>query len=237
VGAQTEEMGALALRRFAQWVIQARCWWLWNWDLSWISSIAFGAAQLTNEQVLRWSLPLCEAFLNGAWYLFWTERTLFWIQKPTLHFESFLGARNNRRLHNDTYAALESDAENLYYWHGVLVPAFVVTRPDWITVKHIETEENAEVRRVMIERFGQEKFLMESGAKELHRDDYGVLYRKELTNDEPIVMVKVVNSTPEPDGSLKDYFLRVPPQFTRARDAVAWTFDMEPAEYRPAQET
>lgn len=38
--------------------------------------------------------------------------------------------------------------ENLYFWHGVLVPAFVVVKPEWITVQHIETESNAEVRRV-----------------------------------------------------------------------------------------
>jgi hypothetical protein len=123
---------------------------------------------------------------------------------------------------------------NLYLIKGVMVPAFVVVCPDWITVKHIETEANSEVRRIMIERFGQARYLQESGAKEIHADDWGTLYRKEVAGDEPLVMVKVPNSTPEPDGSFKDYFLRVPPNVSRARQAVAWTFGKEEAEYNPA---
>ena len=52
-----------------------------------------------------------------------------------------------------------------------------------------------------------------------------------------IVMVKVRNSTPEPDGSVKDYWLRVPPDMKTARSAVAWTFGMERNEYAPMMET
>ena len=50
-------------------------------------------------------------------------------------------------------------------------------------------------------------------------------------------MVKVVNSTPEPDGSFKDYFLRVPPEIVRAKQAVAWTFGKKENEYSPALQT
>ena len=86
----------------------------------------------------------------------------------------------------------------------------------------------------MIKRFGQAKYLMESGAQEIHRDDFGVLYRKDIPGDEPIVMVKVVNSTPENDGSFRDYFLRVPPTIRRAKEAVAWTFNQKEDEYLPS---
>ena len=86
----------------------------------------------------------------------------------------------------------------------------------------------------MIERYGQDHYLMESKAKEIHRDEFGVLYSKEVSGDEALVMVKVVNSTPEPDGHFKDYFLRVPPSITCARQAVAWTFGMDEADYQPA---
>ena len=43
-------------------------------------------------------------------------------------------------------------------------------------------------------------------------------------------VVEVVNATPEPDGSYRRYFLRVPPQVRTAREAVAWTFGFEDAE-------
>jgi hypothetical protein len=49
------------------------------------------------------------------------------------------------------------------------------------------------------------------------------------------VVVKVVNSTPEPDGSFKDYLLRVPPDIRTPREAVAWTFATD--DYRPAVQT
>ena len=118
-----------------------------------------------------------------------------------------------------------------------MVPAFVVVKPEWITLKHIDTEQNAEVRRVMIERYGQERYLLDSKAEQIHRDDFGVLYRKKIPGDEALVMVKVANSTPEPDGSLRDYFLRVPPDMIRARQAVAWSFGKKENEYNPCVET
>jgi hypothetical protein len=129
------------------------------------------------------------------------------------------------------------DGWAMYHIHGVRVPAKVVMAPATLTVKEIETEKNAEIRRVMIERYGQDKFLVDSVAKQIHSDDFGTLFRKDIPGDEPLVMVKVVNSTPEPDGSFKDYFLRVPPTMERARQAVAWTFGLEESAYEPAMQT
>lgn len=119
----------------------------------------------------------------------------------------------------------------------IRVPAHVVKNPVSITVEEIEKEENLEVKRVMIDQFGAEKYLLVSGAEEINRSKRGILYRKEIKNDEPIVMVKVKNSTPEPDGSTKDYFLRVPPDIKTATEAVAWTFGLTVEEYEPLQET
>ncbi len=101
----------------------------------------------------------------------------------------------------------------------------------------IETEQNVEIRRVMLGQYGQSRYLLDSGARPIHADKYGTLYRKEMVNDEPIVMVKVINSTPEPDGSQKDYFLRVPSDMQTAHEAVAWTFNVTKGEYRPEVET
>ena len=44
-------------------------------------------------------------------------------------------------------------------------------------------------------------------------------------------------STPEPDGSYKWYCLRVPPEVTTAREAIAWTFGVPEQEYEPDKET
>jgi hypothetical protein len=57
------------------------------------------------------------------------------------------------------------------------------------------------------------------------------------TGQPPLAVVSVRNSTPEPDGSVKQYCLRVPPTIRTARAAVAWTFRLPRNRYRPVQET
>jgi hypothetical protein len=141
------------------------------------------------------------------------------------------------RLHNPNGAAIKfrgtcwanwhsNGVNDVYAVHGVRVPKRVIDGD--YTVKDIESETNAEVRRVMIERYGQSKFIVDSGAKEIHKDEFGTLFVKELDNDEPIMMVKVVNSTQETDGTFKDYWIRVDPNayggIKTARAAVASTW-------------
>jgi len=58
-----------------------------------------------------------------------------------------------------------------------------------------------------------------------------------VKGNEPIVLLEVVNSTREPDGSFKHYWLRVPPYMSTAHQASAWTFDIAPAKYAPLIET
>jgi hypothetical protein len=94
----------------------------------------------------------------------------------------------------------------------------------------------------MMERFGFDRLLEESEAQLLDTDFDRYdrpreLWRLDLVDDEPLVMVRVVNSTPEPDGHFKSYTLRVPPDMSSCQQAVAWTYGMSAAEYAPAVET
>ncbi|MCR4299885.1 MAG: hypothetical protein NUV75_14255, partial [Gallionella sp.] len=180
-----------------------------RFDLSWITTIAFGARQLHKSAVAAWSEPLLDAFVAGAWLLHWTADTLYWVAKPAVHVETIDG---RRRLHNEVAAALESDVENLYFWHGVLVPEIVVMRPERITLQHIASEHNAEVRRVMIERYGEDRYIVDSGMKAVaHHDRWGTLYHQPFDRGRPICKLRVVNRSPEPDGSFKPYWLSVNP--------------------------
>ena len=63
-----------------------------------------------------------------------------------------------------------SDGFKLYSIHGVRVPRWVVEFPEAITVGKIDAEPNAEIRRVMIDRFGPGRYIHESGAKLLDMD-------------------------------------------------------------------
>ena len=89
----------------------------------------------------------------------------------------------------------------------------------------------------MLERYGPARYLLDLGLSPIHRDARGELYRAEHGDDEPLVMVKVRNATPESDGSVKDYWLRVPPTMRTAAEAVAWTFARKTGDYRPQVET
>lgn len=89
-----------------------------------------------------------------------------------------------------------------------------------------------------ISRIGWRAYLKKSGAKKIAEDECGVLYRRKAMNgSEPLAVLSVLNSTPEPDGSYRRYYLRVPPRITGAREAAAWTFGMRTKEYKPSKET
>lgn len=130
-----------------------------------------------------------------------------------------------------------ADGYSIYAVNGVTVTEKTAVAPETLTVQEIDSEINLEVRRIMMDRFGISRYLMESNAEVLCEDQYGTLYRKRMSGDEPLVMVRVKNSTPEPDGSFREYFLRVPPFMRTAKEAVAWTFNIEEEQYHPEQET
>ncbi len=134
-------------------------------------------------------------------------------------------------------AVVYPDGWSVYAWHGVGVAAATILHPEMITIAQIKREANAHVRRVLIERYGFGRYIMDAGAFPIHADDAGTLYRCDLGGDEPLVLVSVLNGTRHPGASRKRYVLRVPPHMTKAREAVAWTFDQAVEDYRPALET
>jgi hypothetical protein len=145
---------------------------------------------------------------------------------------------NLGRLHRGDGPALSyPDGYALHSWRGMPIPPEVAAELPTLTIDRIQAETNAEVRRVMLEHFGFDRYLRESGAVKQQSDQYGILWRVDIPGDEPLVMVEVINSTAEPDGSFRTYFLRVPPQTQTARSGVAWTFALTEEEYSPLQQT
>lgn len=167
----------------------------------------------------------------GWWWLFDDVAVL--TERPrSLHRD------DQGRLHHPHGAAIGyPDGWGVWAWHGVRVPRGVIAQPETLTVQRIRDEANLEIRRVMLERYGQERYLRDADAQRVHADQTGVLWRCELPDDDPLVMVQVRNATPEPDGSRRSYWLRVPPDVQTARQAVAWTFGLGEGEYTPAVET
>lgn len=147
------------------------------------------------------------------------------------------------RVHNADGPALvwPTGLGSIYAWHGMLVAPdreWIIARPEDLSPGVILSQPNAEIRRMMIEKFTPARLIRESAAEQLHHDDFGELWSLSIPGDEALVMVKVVNSTPEPDGTYKDYWLRVPPGTRTAREGVAWTFgETDARKYQPKVQT
>ena len=106
-----------------------------------------------------------------------------------------------------------------------------------VTADTIRSERNAELRRIMLEHYGNERYLVDSGAQPVQQDEAGKLWLIMLPGDEPLTMVEVVNATAEPDGTFRTYWLRVPPGTRTAKSAVAWSFGLTEEEYEPQIQT
>lgn len=167
----------------------------------------------------------------GWWWPF--EQVAVVSERPTV-----LARDDQGRLHGEDGPAIAySDGLALHCWRGLPVPADLIGRLDQLTVERIHAEQNLELRRVLTERYGLDRYLRDAGATRVGADETGVLWRLPVDGDEPLVMVEVINSSPEPDGSRRRYWLRVPPTTRSAREAVAWTFGLAAEEYRPVRQT
>jgi hypothetical protein len=140
------------------------------------------------------------------------------------------------RLHSREGPALQyRDGLTIYMWKGVQVPDWMIEHPDLITTAFIDRHPDFLLRRCMIEIMTPEKYIANSGAVPVARDETGILWRKQWWNNDAWAAVEVVNGTPEPNGVYKHYFLQVPPNVRSAREAVAWTYGMTESEYARLQ--
>jgi hypothetical protein len=208
---------------------------------SWAAYVSF------IRDVLGWQDPVLDRFeidetlVRSCGWVWWHENVLAISDRP-----SVINRDSEGRLHCEVGPSIAyRDGWSLWHVHGVAVPQYVIERPHEITVEKIDSETNAEVRRVMIDRYhlgaeisGAAAYIRDGGGKRLDHDErFGTLWHRDVSDDEPIVMLEVVNSTREPDGSFKRYWLRVPPNMRTAHEASAWTFGLEAAEYAPQIET
>jgi len=152
---------------------------------------------------------------SSGW--FWPFKNLCILSERPIH----LFRDSSNQLHSENKAALEyKDGFKLFRWHGVTVPQWLIENPELVTVEKIESEQNSEVRRCMMERYGYERYIRDCNAVVVDSCDINhpivglrdaKLLVKKVVDDEDIVFVDMLNSTPEPDGSVNRYLIRVDP--------------------------
>ncbi|MEG4839934.1 leucine-rich repeat domain-containing protein [Microcoleus sp. B9-D4] len=136
---------------------------------------------------------------------------------------------SQNRLHAEAEPAIEfADGWNFYYYHGVRLPEeYGKVHPNQWQPQWLLTEENAEVRRVLIQGIGYDRIIQELQAKQIDSWQEYALLQIDNADVEPIYLLKM---TCPSTGFI--HALRVPPNLRSAREAIRWAnWDIDPEEF------
>ncbi|MEG4352489.1 leucine-rich repeat domain-containing protein [Microcoleus sp. LAD1_D3] len=136
---------------------------------------------------------------------------------------------SQNRLHAEGEPAIEfADGWKIYYYHSVRLPEeYGKVHPNQWQSQWLLAEENAEVRRVLIEGIGYERIIQELSAKQIDSWQEYALLQIDNADVEPICLLKM---TCPSTGFI--HALRVPPNLTSAREAIRWAnWDIDPEEF------
>jgi len=196
-----------------------------TWDAAAINT---GLKDPATIKFIQIETKLLEALENGLGWFFPMRDQLVIVPFPELKLDE------QERLHSEnSKAVIWPDKTGFYFWHGTKVNEKIIKTPSKITKKDILKEQNAEVRRCIREKLGDEKFAKRLGIEQIHKGQRGILYRtkdKDDLKDDYLYFVKVVCPTTK-----RVYFLGVP-EFGDADSAVAWTFGKKKSNYDPKVE-
>lgn len=146
------------------------------------------------------------------------------------------------RIHNSRGpAVITKNGTKHHYWRGIHIDSKLWRDMPTLSAKDLMSMDNAELRRVALERCGYEKLRKDSKVidKVAVEGGHNILYHIDLKDgdDERVAFLELVNSTPEEDGHRKLYFLRVPPNIKTVNEGIGWTFSLEANKYRFLVET
>ncbi|BAY20425.1 hypothetical protein NIES2100_01660 [Calothrix sp. NIES-2100] len=127
---------------------------------------------------------------------------------------------NQNRLHAEGEPAIQyADGFSLYSYHGVTLPEeYGKLNPQQWRSQWLLTEDNAELRRVLIQGIGYARICQELQAIELDSwAEYTLLKIDADVDEEPIYLLKM---TCPSTGFI--HALRVPPEMKSAHEAICW---------------
>jgi hypothetical protein len=181
------------------------------------------------ETKIKTVKPIFDLFDHVGWVWFF-ETYVVLSKKPVL-----LSYDESNRLHNDKDMAIKyEDNEGIYSWHGFFIPEeknWIIANSERITPELIEKEKNVEIRRIMLEIFGFEKYLSQRKGKVLSEDVDGAGNPRRLievkVGSETVRIIELINSTIEPDGTRRKFFIGASPG-KNPHEVVANSFGVNP---------
>ena len=126
---------------------------------------------------------------------------------------------SQNRWHAEGKPAIEfADGWNFYYYHGVKLPeTYGKVHPNKWQSQWLLSEDNAELRRVLIQGIGYDRIIQELSAQQIDTWQEYALLTIDNADVEPIYLLKM---TCPSTGFI--HALRVPPDLTSAREAIRW---------------
>lgn len=116
--------------------------------------------------------------------------------------------KNNKKTHNEYGPALIFDNKNVEYWLcGQKVTETTVMNPDSLTPKDVFNETSNEIKKVMLTRYGINRFLNETRANLIDTTEYGKLWQIYI-HEQPIGFIEI---KPNSKNFNETYWLFVPP--------------------------
>jgi len=139
-------------------------------DASWLSFYDFMGQVVGLTEEVKELDALIRLAQTCGWVWFYDQEAF------ACERTSMLKLDDQGNLHCEDGPACEyPDGFSLFAYHGTLVPDWVILHHDQITLKKIKAEENAEVRRVMREIYGEGRYLEDIGAKLIDADVEGAI--------------------------------------------------------------
>ncbi|PSB41023.1 leucine-rich repeat domain-containing protein [filamentous cyanobacterium Phorm 6] len=143
---------------------------------------------------------------------------------------------SENRLHAEGESAIAfADGYSLYFHHGVKLPEqYGKVHPDLWQAEWILDEENAELRRLLIERIGYDRICQQLQAVELDSwQEYTLLsidFNEDFDDEGNARPVFLLKMTCPSTGHI--HALRVPPDVASAKEAIRWVnWDIDPEEF------
>ncbi|MBD0345104.1 MAG: hypothetical protein ICV63_09850 [Coleofasciculus sp. Co-bin14] len=155
-----------------------------------------------------------ESLLKHCGWVFPLEETCLVCDRPRK-----LSLDNQQRLHAEGEPAIQfADGYSLYSYHGVTLPEqYGKVHPNRWQAQWLLKQNNAELRRVLIQTIGYSRIARELQATELDSWQEYTLLRIDNADVEPIYLLKMTCPSTE-----FIHALRVPPNIQSAREAICW---------------
>src|SRR6478735_1732765 len=132
------------------------------------------------------------------------------------------------------------DGWGFHAWHGTRVPVDLI-ETGWDTDRILK-EENAEIKRCAIEKYGWPEFIEDAGMKQVgatEPDPGNPVYElalyslpRSLYDDMPVRVLVCTNAAEERDGTRRRFGLTVNASCKTPTEAAAWTFGLDPTAYK-----